>query len=418
VIGWLAAPLPLAYAQEAPSTEIWPIRSVDNMKTSRDLARAKNYDSSFDTQIEAEVSSIKALGANYIALGTPYDDEFLPFLQRWVAAARRHGLKVWFRGTFSGYEGWFEYPKDISPDQLIELSTTFILQNPDLFEDGDIFDACPECENAGHWPQPQSDAAYNAFIFKKNKDLQVAADKSGKKIIVNYPSIIGGRVKDVVTPSTLQALGGVATIDHYAKYPANYEAYITLFRDQYQSKTLFGEVGAPIPDLHGQMSEQQQADFMDEVLQILYQNRADVVGMNYWVYNVGTTSLYNKGNQPRRVAEVLKNYFIPGVISGTLTNDLGEPIANVPVVIKGVAETVTSESGYYSFVLPAGDVYAFEFGGTEYINQNHTYAFAQGEQKQVSLQLSAISQTFMYKLKLQWQSLWKGIVLKVNHGGR
>ena len=81
--------------------DIWPIRSIDTMKLSRDRARAELANPAFDTVITKDLQTIKEMGANYVAIGTPYDNEFLPYLTRWVTAARKVGLNVWFRGNWS-----------------------------------------------------------------------------------------------------------------------------------------------------------------------------------------------------------------------------------------------------------------------------------------------------------------------------
>jgi hypothetical protein len=96
-----------APAQAYQTDPLWEVRSVDTMKTSRDMARSQSKNPAFDAEIDKEMSQIKHLGANYVAIDTPYDDEFLPFLKKWVASARKYNLHVWFRGSFSGYEGWF-----------------------------------------------------------------------------------------------------------------------------------------------------------------------------------------------------------------------------------------------------------------------------------------------------------------------
>src|SRR3972149_11347222 len=87
------------------------VQSIDTMKYSRDVAREKLKDFSYDKEIETQVKNIAETGASHVAIATPYDDEFLPFLRRWVKAAREKGLNVWFRGNFSGWENWFDYEK-------------------------------------------------------------------------------------------------------------------------------------------------------------------------------------------------------------------------------------------------------------------------------------------------------------------
>src|SRR3989304_760988 len=67
---------------------IWPVQAIDTMKYSRDLAREKLNDPSFDAVIDEQVRIIAETGATHVAIATPYDEEFLPFLTRWVSAAR------------------------------------------------------------------------------------------------------------------------------------------------------------------------------------------------------------------------------------------------------------------------------------------------------------------------------------------
>jgi len=70
----------------------WQIQSVDTMKYSRDIAREKLDDPTFDSIIDRQVKDIAATGATHVAVGTPYDEEFVPFLTRWVNAARKYKL--------------------------------------------------------------------------------------------------------------------------------------------------------------------------------------------------------------------------------------------------------------------------------------------------------------------------------------
>ncbi|MEK7522855.1 MAG: hypothetical protein AAB569_04695, partial [Patescibacteria group bacterium] len=130
-------------SQEQPKY-LWSIRSIDTMKTSRDKARVRLYDLNFDKEINKELQAIKNMGANYVAIDTPYDDEFLPYLTRWIKLARKTELKVWFRGNWSNWEGWFDYPKNLTPERHQAKTAEFIETHPDFFKDGDIFDPCPE----------------------------------------------------------------------------------------------------------------------------------------------------------------------------------------------------------------------------------------------------------------------------------
>ena len=346
--------------------QIWEIRSIDTMKMSRDKARAKLDDLAFDKVIDWEMQSIKMMGANYVAIDTPYDAEFRPFLNRWVTSARKHGLAVWFRGNWSNWEGWFDYPKNLTPDEHIAKTHDFITKNADLFVNNDIFEACPECENSGYWQQPADNNKYQLFIRNERFSLEDAFSTIQKNIHTNYISIIGGRAKDVLDQRTFTKLENVATIDHYAKNPANYEQYIAYFNNRFQTKVLFSEIGAPIPDIHGNMNEDEQADFIDQVLSLLYKHRQQVVGLNYWVLSDGTTALYNDDGSERKALGVLKKYFLPGAIAGEVKNPLGDRLANVQIKTgDSLNSTTTDKNGRYYLILPQGDS-LIEVGGKEF----------------------------------------------------
>ena len=95
------------------------------MKTSRDNAHRWKDDPKLYEYIDKELSAIVEMGANCVALDTPYNDEFLPYLKQWVTAARKKKLMIWYRGNFSEWEGWFNYKRGMSADELIKRSNAF-----------------------------------------------------------------------------------------------------------------------------------------------------------------------------------------------------------------------------------------------------------------------------------------------------
>ncbi len=106
----------------------WEVQSIDTVKYSRDLAREKLNDQEFEKDIDKQVELIALTGATHIGIGTPYDEEFVPFLRKWVRAARKYGLKVWFRGNLSGWEEWFGYER-ITREEHTEKVLAFIKNN-------------------------------------------------------------------------------------------------------------------------------------------------------------------------------------------------------------------------------------------------------------------------------------------------
>ena len=386
---------------------LWQIRAVDTMKTSRDKARVRLYDLKFDTEIEKELLTIKNMGANYAAIDTPYDEEFLPYLKRWIKQARKTDLKIWFRGNWSNWEGWFDYPKNLTPEKHQAKTAEFIETHPELFEDGDIFDPCPECENAGFWKQPDDNAKYNEFIQNQRIVLKNSFNKINKKVYTNIFSIIGGRAKEVLDKKTLDALDNIVTIDHYIKDPSSMTEYINYFSKNFQTKVLVGEFGAPIPDINGSMDEEQQALFINEVLRELYKNKTDVLGINYNVLSLGTTKLLNDDGTERQAVDVVKNYFIPGVVKGTVTNTLGDLLKNIPVrTSDGLNSTATGRQGHYTISIPASTV-DIAVGGNKYKTIVQKEVVDRGAEITNDVVLEPQKIGFIYRIRLTMKNLKK-----------
>jgi len=394
---------------QSPKTQsvpcIWEICSIDTMKTSRDKARENLYNLAYDANIKEELRIIKETGANYVAIDTPYDAEFLPYLRRWVKYSREANLKVWFRGNWSNWEGWFEYPKNMSSSQHLEKTNEFIVNNTDLFESGDIFDPCPECENAGFWPQPEADKDYQQFIRTQQEQTEASFRKI-KKWVKVHQSIIGGRAKDVVTDKqTYNILGNIVAIDHYVKDAEGMDSYIKYFKNNFQTKTLVSEFGAPIPDMNGPMSGNEQAEFIEGILKILYQNRDSVEGLNYWVLSLGTTSLVSDSSNLKPAYEVLKKYFSPGLIQGNIKNSLGENLQNITVKTNdNFSKTKTDNNGNYNLTLPQGE-YQLVLEDNQYAPQSKNFSITKsGNIETANFTLDPKSSGLIYNLKLWWKN--------------
>ncbi len=311
----------------------WQIQSVDTMKYSRDLAGEKLNDPSFDSEIDFQVKNIKELGATHVAIGTPYDSEFTPFLERWVLAARKYDLKVWFRGNFSGWEGWFGRRK-ITPEEHTERLGELILDNPDLFEDGDIFSSCPECEN-GAMGDPRNTGKlteFRNFLITQKSVADDAFSRIGKDVSAGYFSMNGDVAELVMDPTTTKALGGVVVVDHYVATPRQLVDDIQRYREKSQGQIMLGEFGAPIPDIHGQISLEQQAAWVREALTLLAQEDG-VVGVNYWVFMGGSTGLWSENGNSRPVANSLSDFYKPSSFSVKVSDELGRGIKEAKVQV-------------------------------------------------------------------------------------
>ncbi|MBP9669943.1 hypothetical protein KBD75_00930 [Candidatus Woesebacteria bacterium] len=288
---------------------LWSVRSIDTMKYSRDLAREKRTDDSFDSTIDQQVKAIALTGASHVAIATPYDDEFISYLSRWVQAARKYKLKVWFRGNFAGWEEWFDH-KRITRLEHLDMTTNFIIDNSYLFEDGDIFTPCPECENGGPGdPRMTGDVkGHRQFLIDSTRVGKDAFAKIGKKVEVGYHSMNYDVAMAVMDKETTQAVGGIVAIDHYVSSSEKMIKDIEIIKAQSGGKIFLGEFGAPIPDLNGKMTEDQQAEWINQTLTLLVGNKS-VMGLNYWVGVGGSTQLWNEDGTPRNAVATLSSFY-------------------------------------------------------------------------------------------------------------
>lgn len=292
-----------------PPEPKWKVLSVDTVKYSRDLARQKLNSDSFPQIVDTQVKDIADLGVTHIAIATPYDEEFVPFLKLWVDAARRYGIKVWFRGNFSGWEGWFDYPK-IGREEHKTKIAEFISKNNQLFEDGDLFSSCTECENGGPGdPRDTGDIeGYRQFIIDEYKISKESFRLIGKNVASNLFSMNGDVAKLVMDKSTTQALGGIVVVDHYVDTPEKLDRDLRDLAFSSGGRIILGEFGVPVPDINGQMDEDQQAEWVDKALSLLEQDPA-VIGLNYWTNLGGSTQIWQSNGTIKKVGLILRKHF-------------------------------------------------------------------------------------------------------------
>ncbi len=329
-------------------TRFFKVQSIDTMKYSRDLAREKLNDHIFDKEIDTEIKNIAQTGATHVAIDTPYDNEFVPFLKQWVAVVRKYKLHVWFRGNFSGWEEWFGYSK-ISRKDHIKMTKDFIEQNANLFQDGDIFTPCPECENGGPGdPRQTGDVeGFRRFMIDEFNTTKSSFHTIHKKVASNYASMNGDVARLIMDDATIRAMDDVIAIDHYVKSPEDYRNDLKKFaqRNGGKVKIVLSEFGAPIPDLQGNLSEQSQArwiaDVFNEIIAI-----PQVTGVNYWANKGSSTALWKDNNSQTQAVSVLTSYYTPIQVSGFITDDQGNRVDKVSVSTKN--RSTESEGGYYA----------------------------------------------------------------------
>lgn len=355
-----------------PKEYKWNFQAIDTMKYSRDLAREKLEDKDFDRVIDAQVKAIADTGVTHVVVATPYDAEFLPMTKRWVKAARDHHLLVWFRGNFSGWEGWFEYPR-ISREEHLKKTTLFIEGNPGLFQDGDVFSGCPECENGGPGDPrlTQDTLGHRKFLLDEYKATEAAFRKINKSVRSNFFSMNGDVARLIMDKATTKALGGIVTVDHYVETPEQLVSDLEEIAEQSGGRVVLGEFGVPIPDIHGSMTEAEQAAWIDKALSLLRQSHV-IEGMNYWLAVGGTTEIWEDHGAPKAAVAVLKKNYHPHVAYGFVYNELGRPLEGVEVRYAGKETDITNVDGRFTKAF-VGDLPAsFDFTLPGYLPEKKT----------------------------------------------
>lgn len=307
---------------QTPRVTWWKFQSVDTMKYSRDFSNIGLPDAVIDTQIK----NIAATGATHVAVATPYDAEFLPFLTKWVDVARKYRLNVWFRGNWSGWEKWFGYPT-INRAEHLQQTIAFINNHTDLFMPGDIFTPCPECENGGPGdPRKNGDiAGFRTFMIQEYQACSNAFAKIGKSVACNFASMNGDVAYQVMDPVTTATMGGLVVIDHYVNTPEQLAKAVQNIAQHSGGRVILGEIGVPIPDINGKLTDQQQSAWLSDALNRLSW-LPELEGLNYWVNVGGSTQIWNSSGVASPAVAVLTDYYTRPAYHIRVANIINQPV--------------------------------------------------------------------------------------------
>lgn len=380
--------------------KLWDLQSIDTMKYSRDKAKEKVNDILFESVIDTQINNISDTGATHVAIATPYDEEFIPYLTRWVKSARNHKLKVWFRGNWSGWEKWFRY-SSITRAEHIDKTRKFILDNRDLFVDEDIFTACPECENGGPGdPRKTGDVnGYREFLISEYQVTKDSFKSIGIDVKSNYISMNGDVARLVMDKKTTKSLDGIVVIDHYVQTPNQLKSDIEEIAESSGGEIILGEFGVPIPDIHGQMTGSEQADWIAQALDKLTHIK-ELKGVNYWVGTGGSSQIWNLDATDRPAVKVFQNYFSPTIINGIVKNEFNKPIKDAKISFRA-KEIITDSTG--NFHLPIlGDNPTIKVSAAGYKDQEIKLAT---NQYSVVITLKGDQTGILFQLKLFFYNL-------------
>lgn len=208
----------------------WTIQSVDAMKDTKDAVCGQRSES----WITSWVNKAVELGATHVALSVPYENpscgDARAFEKLWIKVIRSKGLKVWHRQMPLAFEGIYSATKT-SQDFLTTISN-YIKNNPDNYQDGDIFTPIPEPQNGGisgitycanNYCQFSSKEQFNQWLrdaMTVSKNAFSTIGKTGIKVgYFGFDGFVawGSNNPDwhgILEDSTIAAMGNI-TIDHY-----------------------------------------------------------------------------------------------------------------------------------------------------------------------------------------------------------
>lgn len=333
------------------SSTFWQIEAVDTMKMSRDVSR----ESDILSRISKYVDAAAKLQPTHITVATPYDEEFYPVLSKWVAEIHSKKIHVWFRGNWSSWEGWFGYPLFKNYQDHHAKTENFIKQHRELFEEGDIFTPAPEPENGGFGdPRLSYEKAvlYRQFLIDSYNACMRGKEAIGINFTCGYFSMNGDIVRDILTPDTVSRMGGVVVVDHFVSSPQKLAQDLKDFHEKYNAKVVLGEFGAPIPDIHGDLTQEEQKEYVGQDFTELTKLSSFLLGVNYWTVFGGSTHVVEDNLDERPVADIIRAYYQPIQISGIISDEFGNRIEGAIVTSDRASASSSAVGGKYTLKIP------------------------------------------------------------------
>jgi hypothetical protein len=220
--------------------------SVDAMKLTKDVVRSQPSQADINSIVEA----LAQTQAKYIAISVPLDpssDYPAPkpaplsaesFTAEWANAIHEHGLKVLWRGTWSGLEGLYDFPKRVGANRFpagnaataatdnnatwLGKTYAYIVSHPDFFRDGDIWAPLPE-RTEGIFQDGDSFLPYDggiqanyAFFFNDLKTVSNDAfAEIGKKVITGWTANNFSEVDSGWIFRSVFNNAGLTVVDYY-----------------------------------------------------------------------------------------------------------------------------------------------------------------------------------------------------------
>ncbi len=333
------------------------LKSVDAMKYTKDTVAGQQSDAAIGSIVDA----LALTGATHIAVSIPMDatTDYVygrnpsprtaeAFTQSWASAIHQRGLHIIWRGTWSGIEGIYNFPKLVGTKRFLAGTTAsaptdgqstwlgktyqYIVSHPTYFAQGDIWAPMPE-RTEGIFQDQTSFLPYSGVGIQANyanffNGLKTVSDlafaRIGTAVTTGMTANNFTEVRSGWLPQSIFDTAGVTVVDYYgiAHTPQEMDADLRYIYSQHKKPVFLQEWGdywdssmvQPVRTAYLQsMYAEMQRLISDGVL----------AGFNYWggwdnsaegllIRNGGSYQLNYRG-------QLLANFFLSGQKSQILT---------------------------------------------------------------------------------------------------
>ncbi len=292
------------------------LKSVDVMKYTKDVmtnqpstATIKNLVSTLASMpiTHIAVSLPMDPSSDYPAVGKPYPQDAYVFTQAWADAIHAAGLHILWRGTWSGIEGIYNFPKRVGPTRLpagtaltavadgnstwLGKTYRYINDHPAFFAGGDIWAPLPE-RTEGIFQDSTSFLPYGGLGIQTNyvnffNNLKTVSDaafaKIGKNVYTGYTANNYTEVKSGWLGQSLFDQSGIIAIDYYGSThtPEEMDADLRTMASQHKHPIFLQEWG---DYWNIALDQTSRTEYLQRIYTTLQELVADGVlaGFNYW----------------------------------------------------------------------------------------------------------------------------------------
>ncbi len=354
VINPFSAP-PRSFFREAEAATISGIRSVDVMKYTKDVVTSQPSDADIDNLVD----TLKSMNITHIAIAIPMDETGSypstgkpsprtaeDFTQKWADTVHGKGLKIIWRGTFSGIEGLYRFTKRVGSNRFpagtaasapTDGSSTwlgkmyqYISGHPSYFADGDIWAPLPE-RTEGIFSDSTSFLPYGGAGIQANymsffDDVKEVSDKAfattGKHPITGLSANNYSEVASTWLWKSMFETAGYVAVDYYgtSHTPSEMDRDMRLIA-AYAGKPVFLQEWGDYWNKY--LDQGSRSAYLESIYAVMNNLVRDgvLVGFNSWTGWVGTAegilTKDSSGYHLNYAGDILAKFFSTGALAST-----------------------------------------------------------------------------------------------------